>query len=91
MSKNASREIQLDSRPTGSSTGANFAMAGIELAPLQDQQVLVRSLYVSVDPYRFVADGRWPGDPGGCQRVANPYGGFNSILKLPLEVRTSIL
>jgi hypothetical protein len=25
------------------------------------------------------------------QRVANPYGGFNSVLKLSLAVRTSIL
>ena len=64
MSKIASREIRLVSRPTGIPTAANFAMAGIELAPPQDQQVLVRSLYVSVDPYRFVADGRWTGIPG---------------------------
>ena len=41
--------------------------------------------------YRFVVDGRWIEDPGASQRVASPYGGFNSILKLPLEVRTSIL
>jgi len=41
--------------------------------------------------YRFVVDGRWREDPRASQRVANPYGGFNSILKLPLEVRTSIL
>jgi hypothetical protein len=43
------------------------------------------------DEYRFVVDGRWIEDPGASQRVASPYGGFNSILKLPLEVRTSIL
>ena len=41
--------------------------------------------------YRFVVDGRWCEDPGASGRVANPYGGFNSILPVPLEVRTSIL
>ena len=51
MPKIASREIRLVSRPTGIPTAANFAMAGIELAPMQSQQVLVRNLYMSVDPY----------------------------------------
>jgi len=46
-----SREIRLVSCPTGIPTAANFAMAGIELAPMQSQQVLVRNLYMSVDPY----------------------------------------
>jgi hypothetical protein len=41
--------------------------------------------------YRFVVDGRWSEDPGASQRVANPYGGFNSVLMVPLAVRTSIL
>jgi hypothetical protein len=41
--------------------------------------------------YRFVVDGRWSEDPGASQRVANPYGSFNSVLRVPLEVRTSIL
>ena len=41
--------------------------------------------------YRFVVDGRWAEDPRASQRVANPYGGFNSILLVPLDVRTSIL
>ena len=51
MSKIASREIRMVSRPTGIPTAVNFAMARIELAPLKDQQVLVRNLYMSVDPY----------------------------------------
>jgi NADPH-dependent curcumin reductase CurA len=51
MKNVTSREIRLVSRPTGIPTAANFAMAGIELAPLKDQQVLVRNLYMSVDPY----------------------------------------
>jgi hypothetical protein len=41
--------------------------------------------------YRFVVDGRWREDPRASQRVANPYGGFNSVLMMPLAVRTSIL
>ncbi len=41
--------------------------------------------------YRFVVDGQWREDPLSSQRVANPYGSFNSVLLVPLEVRTSIL
>lgn len=41
--------------------------------------------------YRFIVDGRWIEDPQACQRVANPYGGFNSLLLVPLQVRTDIL
>lgn len=46
-----SREIQLVSRPHGMPTAANFVIAQTKLEPLQDQQVLVRNLYMSVDPY----------------------------------------
>jgi len=41
--------------------------------------------------YRFVVDGLWSDDPEAGERVANPHGGFNSVLTVPLEVRTSIL
>jgi len=41
--------------------------------------------------YRLVVDGRWIEDPEADQRAVNPYGGFNSVLRVPLEVRTSIL
>jgi NADPH-dependent curcumin reductase CurA len=51
MSKTASREIRLTSRPNGLPTAANFTLARVELGPLQDQQVLVRNLFMSVDPY----------------------------------------
>jgi NADPH-dependent curcumin reductase CurA len=51
MSKIESREIRLASRPSGIPTAANFARAQIELKPLQHQQVLVRNLFMSVDPY----------------------------------------
>jgi NADPH-dependent curcumin reductase CurA len=46
-----SREIRLISYPTGMPTPANFSLAQIELEPLEDGQVLVRNLYMSVDPY----------------------------------------
>ncbi|AFY92399.1 NADP-dependent oxidoreductase [Chamaesiphon minutus] len=46
-----SREIQLISHPTGMPTLNNFALAQTKLEPLQDGQVLVRNLYISVDPY----------------------------------------
>ena len=51
MSDVISREIRLASRPDGLPTAANFTLAQTELKPLQDQQVLVRNLFMSVDPY----------------------------------------
>src|ERR1039457_4498162 len=51
MSKMMSREIRLVSRPSGMPTTANFTQAQIDLAPLPDEQVLVRNLFMSVDPY----------------------------------------
>jgi hypothetical protein len=41
--------------------------------------------------YRFIVDGQWSEDPRASQRMANPYGDFNSLLLVPLAVRTSIL
>ena len=51
MSKTRSREIRLASHPRGLPTADNFTLAQVELAPPQDGQVLVRNLYMSVDPY----------------------------------------
>jgi NADPH-dependent curcumin reductase CurA len=51
MSKTTSREIRLASRPRGFPAADNFTLAQIELAPPQEGQVLVRNLYMSVDPY----------------------------------------
>lgn len=44
-------EIHLASRPTGWPTLATFAAATTELPPLGDGDVLVRNLFMSVDPY----------------------------------------
>jgi NADPH-dependent curcumin reductase CurA len=51
MSYIISREIRLSSRPKGMPTTDNFALVQTELEPLQEGQVLVRNLYMSVDPY----------------------------------------
>jgi NADPH-dependent curcumin reductase CurA len=51
MSGISSREIQLASRPNGMLKAENFALVKTELESPQDQQVLVRNLYMSVDPY----------------------------------------
>ena len=46
-----SREIHLASRPKGVPTEANFTLAETTLGQLLDGQVLVRNLFISVDPY----------------------------------------
>ena len=51
MTQIISRETQLVSRPTGIPNAANFSLVKTTLPSLQDQQVLVRNLFMSVDPY----------------------------------------
>ena len=51
MSRIISREIRLASRPRGLPTPQNFIMASVELPPPQGGEVLVRNLFMSVDPY----------------------------------------
>ena len=51
MSSIKSKEIQLISRPTGIPTSANFNLAVTTIPALQQGEVLVRNLYMSVDPY----------------------------------------
>jgi len=46
-----SREFRLASRPTGAPTPANFSMAEVDVPSPADGQVLVRNLFMSVDPY----------------------------------------
>jgi NADPH-dependent curcumin reductase CurA len=45
------RAWHLMSRPTGLPTHENFALKDIELAPVQDGEIRVRNLWLSVDPY----------------------------------------
>jgi NADPH-dependent curcumin reductase CurA len=51
MSGLRSREIRLAARPSGIPTPADFTVAWTDSAPLKDREVLVRNLYMSVDPY----------------------------------------
>src|SRR5439155_1361987 len=51
MSKVTSREIRLASRPKGLPIANNFSLAKVELEPPKEAHVLVRNLYMSVDPY----------------------------------------
>jgi NADPH-dependent curcumin reductase CurA len=41
----------LASRPEGIPAATNFTLVRTELEPLQDPEVLVRNLFMSVDPY----------------------------------------
>jgi NADPH-dependent curcumin reductase CurA len=51
VTKIVSREFRLASRPNGMPTPDNFTLQSVELPPLLDGQVLVRNLFISVDPY----------------------------------------
>ena len=46
-----SREIRLASRPTAVPSLANFSLATVDVPPPAEGQVLVRNLFMSVDPY----------------------------------------
>nr|MBA3523989.1 NADP-dependent oxidoreductase [Geodermatophilaceae bacterium] len=46
-----SREIRLAARPVGPPTPADFTLAEVDLPELEDGQVLVGNLVISVDPY----------------------------------------
>ena len=45
------KEIRLASRPTAMPTLSNFKIVDARVPPLNDGEVLVRTLYISVDPY----------------------------------------
>ncbi len=46
-----SREVRLTSHPSGIPAAANFVLAQTTLEPPKDQEVVVRNLFMSVDPY----------------------------------------
>jgi hypothetical protein len=66
-----------------------------EATPLKNigagEWIVRLSLRSGLYEYRFVVDGCWSEDPRAAQHAANPYGSFNSVLLVPLAVRTSIL
>lgn len=45
------KQILLASRPQGMPQASNFNMQEVELPPLQEGEVLLKALYISVDPY----------------------------------------
>ena len=45
------QQIVLDNRPQGDATASNFKLVESSIPALQDQQVLVRHHYLSLDPY----------------------------------------
>ena len=47
----SSREVQLAARPVGAPKPSDFQMADTELPALQDGQLRVQNLFLSVDPY----------------------------------------
>ena len=51
MNTNVNREIHLKSRPSGLPTSDNFTLATTTIPTPEDNQVLVRNIYMSVDPY----------------------------------------
>lgn len=51
MSDITSCEVHLVSRPKGLPTADDFKITTTQLEPLQEQQVMVRNLFLSVDPY----------------------------------------
>ena len=51
MSQYTAQQIHLKSRPAGMPTHDNFALVSVELVPPAAGEVLVKNLYMSVDPY----------------------------------------
>jgi NADPH-dependent curcumin reductase CurA len=51
MDTRISREIRLKNRPTGLPSESDFELAEVKLPEIGEGQVLVRNIYMSVDPY----------------------------------------
>jgi NADPH-dependent curcumin reductase CurA len=51
MAVTVSREIRLQRRPVGLPQESDFELVTVSLPPLGAGEVLVRNLYMSVDPY----------------------------------------
>ena len=51
MSSNRSKEIHLASRPTGFPDDTNFIVKEVDLTDPNNNEVLVKNLWMSVDPY----------------------------------------
>ena len=51
MLKATSKEVRLRSRPTGFPQESNFEVASVPVTQPADGEVLVRNIWISVDPY----------------------------------------
>ena len=51
MAKNVNKKVLLASRPTGWVEASNFTFAETDIPRPADGEVLVRNIYMSVDPY----------------------------------------
>jgi NADPH-dependent curcumin reductase CurA len=49
--ENRNRQVLLKRRPTGAPTPADFAIADAPLPDPGEGEVLIRSIYLSLDPY----------------------------------------
>jgi NADPH-dependent curcumin reductase CurA len=74
MAETVSREIRLKNRPLGLPSESDFALATVPLPTPGAGEVLVRNLYMSVDPYMR---GRMLDQPGSVQpfQVGQPLDG----------------
>ena len=74
MSDTVSREIRLQHHPAGLPQESDFALVTVPLPPLNPGEVLVRNLYMSVDPYMR---GRMTDQPGYVQpfQIGQPLDG----------------
>ena len=51
MSENTSREVRLKTRPVGLPKESDFELAEVTVGAPGEDEVLIRNLYMSVDPY----------------------------------------
>lgn len=86
----ATREVPFTVRAKGASevvvTGdfTQWTRDGIRLRKgPNDEWRTVLELEPGEHQYRLVIDGNWQDDPQAAKRVPNPYGGFNSVLRVP--------
>jgi NADPH-dependent curcumin reductase CurA len=70
-----SRELRLASRPTGLPDAGHFLLAQREVGPPPARQVLVRNLFMSVDPYMRGRMNAGPSDVPSLELGAVPDGG----------------
>ena len=84
------REVPFTVRAKGASevvvTGdfTQWSRDGIRLRKgPNDEWRTVLELEPGEHQYRLVIDGNWQDDPQATKRVPNPYGGHNSVLRVP--------